>query len=321
MAFTNLVEAIDAEQRTTGQAAARIRLAQQRFEMMSEITPIAEAGERILQQHVAGCALRLMQQRRFLRGAPGERLDSQRQQVEFRCLQHVVHAGERRRGWRQCKALHHAAITIGRGVLTPQRGDDGGVVSAILLRAEQNDVGVPLATRDRRVRQRCYAPYFRSLNGTQPRQTADIYVADHHDGESVMAHGNPPSFVCWICLYNGRRWVAMSASSSPLSRNCSHRLTMRQNSSAVRSASYTAECASPWFHARPAAWAARASTVWPKARPPRVAVSKVLNGWKGLRLMPVRAAAALMKARSNEGLWPSRIARVQLASRTARRIG
>lgn len=40
-------------------------------------------------------------------------------------------------------------------------------------------------------------------------------------------------------------------------------LTILQNSSAVRSVSYTAECASFGSHSKPAACTARASTVWP----------------------------------------------------------
>src|SRR3569833_4779597 len=122
------------------------------------------------------------------------------------------------------------------------------------------------------------------------------------------------------CLYNGLHAGGMSAPPSQ-PPSLSQRLTMWQKRSAVRSASYSAECASPCFHSSPAACAARANTVWPKARPPSVAVSKVLKGRKGLRLMPLRVTAALMKARSKEGLWPSRMARVHSASRTARCLG
>src|SRR5690554_6013211 len=87
------------------------------------------------------------------------------------------------------------------------------------------------------------------------------------------------------------------------------RLTMVQKRAAVCCVSYTAECASDSFHSRPADCTARDSTVWPYARPASVAVSKELNGWKGLRLKSVRAIAALMNDMSKNALWATTMAR------------
>jgi hypothetical protein len=54
-------------------------------------------------------------------------------------------------------------------------------------------------------------------------------------------------------------WLTPPAGRCPVRQ----RLTTAQNSSAVRSVSYTAECASSPFHSLPAAASARLSTVWP----------------------------------------------------------
>jgi len=99
------------------------------------------------------------------------------------------------------------------------------------------------------------------------------------------------------------------------------RFEIVQNIAAVRSASYTAECASSAFHSKPAACTARDNTVCPNARPPRVAVSKHENGWNGLRLWPVRRTAALRNPRSKWALWPTRIARWQPPALIAARTG
>ena len=53
---------------------------------------------------------------------------------------------------------------------------------------------------------------------------------------------------------------------------------MSQKMSAVRSASYAAECAEPESHWNPATVTAFASTVWPSAAPASVAVSKHEKG-------------------------------------------
>jgi hypothetical protein len=55
-------------------------------------------------------------------------------------------------------------------------------------------------------------------------------------------------------------------------------LTTSQNTSAVISASYAAECADLSSNSRPAAFTARDNTVCPKATPQSVAVSKLENG-------------------------------------------
>ena len=91
--------------------------------------------------------------------------------------------------------------------------------------------------------------------------------------------------------------------------------------SAVRSASYFAECASLESQSRPQTCAAFASTVCPNAAPASVAVSKHENGWNGLRLMSARATAALRNPRSNAALCPTSTARRQstalIAARTS----
>src|SRR5690625_375316 len=113
--------------------------------------------------------------------------------------------------------------------------------------------------------------------------------------------------------------TAMPRCTRSLSASSFQRLTIRQNSCAVRSASYTAECASWLSKSSPAAVAALLSTVWPRASPPSDTVSKQLKGWNGLRLWLQRRTAALMNDRSKAALCPTRMARWQFAARTALR--
>src|SRR5699024_6353120 len=73
------------------------------------------------------------------------------------------------------------------------------------------------------------------------------------------------------------------------------RLTISQNSTAVRSVSYSAECAWVLSKSMPAVWQAFDNTVCPSASPASAAVSKVAKGWNGLRFSEARSAAAIIK--------------------------
>jgi hypothetical protein len=108
------------------------------------------------------------------------------------------------------------------------------------------------------------------------KETAAKYKTEEPDADKFLRKKKRPSKSLAFLRY----------SSSPIGAAAARRfqrLTISQNSSAVRSVSYSAECACVPSNSIPAVMQAFDNTVCPSARPLSAAVSKVTNGWKGLR--------------------------------------
>ena len=112
-------------------------------------------------------------------------------------------------------------------------------------------------------------------------------VQNRRAGRRVSCCANKSDLLRFAFFYSS---LSPVGSGQPPSRF--QRLTISQNSSAVRSVSYRAECACVPSNSIPAVIQAFDNTVCPSARPLSAAVSKVTNGWKGLRLSEARSAAA-----------------------------
>src|SRR3569623_791644 len=140
-------------------------------------------------------------------------------------------------------ALHHAGIAALCRVLLPQILDDGGIETARLNRDEQDHIRGSRSTQRRNGAERRGAHPADAFLLVLPPSVRQFLRRRRRRAvaRSWPIHMIPDESAC---LYNGLHAGGMSAPPSQ-PPSLSQRLTMWQKRSAVRSASYSAECASP----------------------------------------------------------------------------